>query len=68
LTEVDGDVWVRDLGSTNGTWIGDRRVISGRLRTGDVLAIANLAYRLEQVRAETSSCADRPSAPGNGDS
>src|SRR6516162_2336372 len=37
LTEVDGAVWVRDLGSTNGIWINGRRVMSGRLRPGDVL-------------------------------
>jgi pSer/pThr/pTyr-binding forkhead associated (FHA) protein len=52
---------VRDLGSTNGIWINGRRVISGRLRPGDVLAIAHIRYRLEEgqgdrpCRAELSS-------------
>jgi pSer/pThr/pTyr-binding forkhead associated (FHA) protein len=52
MTEVDGEVWVRDLGSTNGTWIDGMRISLGRMRVGDVLAIANLHFRVEEVRAE----------------
>jgi hypothetical protein len=66
MTEVDGEVWVRDLGSTNGTWIAGRRVSCGRLRAGDILAIAHLRYRVEQVRAELANWADRPGAPDDG--
>ena len=66
LSEVDGEVWVRDLGSTNGTWIDGRRVRSGSLRTGDVLAIAHHRYRVEEVRAELLTMSDRPSTPDNG--
>ena len=66
LTEVDGEVWVRDLGSTNGTWIDGRRASSGRVRPGDVLAIAHLRYRVEEVSAELVSWADRPSTPDDG--
>jgi predicted component of type VI protein secretion system len=58
LTEVDGAVVVRDLGSTNGTLINGRRVGSGRLRPGDVLSIANLRYRMEQGQAGRASTAD----------
>ena len=66
LTEVDGEVWVRDLGSTNGTWIDGRRASSGRVRPGDVLAIAHLRYRVQEVRAEPASRADRPRTPDDG--
>ena len=66
MTEVDGEVWVRDLGSANGTWIDGQRVSLGRLRAGDVLAIAHLRYRVEEVRAAPASWADRPSAPDDG--
>jgi hypothetical protein len=58
LTEVDGCVLVRDLGSTNGTLINGRFVEAGRLRPGDELSIANLRYRLEWDRADRSSTAD----------
>ena len=58
LTEVDGAVWVRDLGSTNGIWINGRRVMSGRLRPGDVLGIAHIRYRLEKAQPDRPSTAD----------
>ena len=38
---------MRDLGSTNGTWINGQRVISGRLRTGDQITISDVGYRLD---------------------
>jgi pSer/pThr/pTyr-binding forkhead associated (FHA) protein len=41
-----GEVLVRDLGSTNGTWINGQRVEVGRLQHGDVLSIAHLRFRL----------------------
>src|SRR5262249_44815466 len=63
LTEVDGEVWVRDLGSTNGTWIDGRGASSGRLRNCGVLAVAHLRHRVEEVRAEPASSAVRPSTP-----
>jgi pSer/pThr/pTyr-binding forkhead associated (FHA) protein len=66
LTEVDGEVWVRDLGSTNGTWIDGRRIHSGRLRVGDVLAIAHYRCRVEEVRGEPASRAGRPITPDDG--
>jgi pSer/pThr/pTyr-binding forkhead associated (FHA) protein len=66
LTEVDGEVWVRDLGSTNGTWIDGRRVGCGRLRIGEVLAIAHVRYRVEEVRAEPAVRADRAGTPDAG--
>jgi pSer/pThr/pTyr-binding forkhead associated (FHA) protein len=46
LTEINGLVLVRDLGSTNGTWINGRRVESGHLRPGDELSVANFAFRV----------------------
>jgi predicted component of type VI protein secretion system len=63
LSEVDGEVWVRDLGSTNGTWIDGRRVNCGRVRRGDVLAIAHVRYRVEEVQAEPASWVDPSGTP-----
>src|SRR3954470_16813138 len=42
LATGHGEVFVRDLGSTNGTWINGRRIDKGLLRSGDVLGIAHL--------------------------
>jgi pSer/pThr/pTyr-binding forkhead associated (FHA) protein len=46
LAFTNGEVLVRDLGSTNGTRINGRRVEVGRLRPGDDLGIAHLRFRL----------------------
>jgi pSer/pThr/pTyr-binding forkhead associated (FHA) protein len=46
LAFVDCEVLVRDLGSTNGTWINGRRVEGCRLRPGDILGIAHLRFQL----------------------
>jgi pSer/pThr/pTyr-binding forkhead associated (FHA) protein len=62
LTEVEREVAVRDLGSTNGTSINGLRVEAGRLRPGDELSIANLRYRLQQGPTDQLA---RP-APGSG--
>jgi predicted component of type VI protein secretion system len=48
LTEVDGEVLVRDMGSSNGTLINGRRVEVGRLQPGDELTIAHVRYRLKE--------------------
>src|SRR4051812_30070206 len=47
MAEDNGEVVVRDLGSTNGIRINGQRVDSGRLRPGDELSIAHIRYRLE---------------------
>src|SRR5579885_3362004 len=47
LTLEAGELWVRDLNSTNGIRINGTRVEVGRLKDGDELAIANLRFRLE---------------------
>jgi pSer/pThr/pTyr-binding forkhead associated (FHA) protein len=44
-----GEVLVRDLGSTNGTWVNGRRIEDGVLRPGDVLGIAHLRFRVDMV-------------------
>ena len=41
-----GTLCVRDLGSTNGTFVNGQRVLEAPLREGDVLHFAKLEYRL----------------------
>jgi hypothetical protein len=50
LTEVDGEVLARDMGSANGIRVNGRRVVLGRLRLGDELSIAHLLYRVQATR------------------
>lgn len=48
MTHQDnGDLIVRDLGSTNGIRINGQRVETGRLRPGDELSIAHIRFRLD---------------------
>ena len=46
--EIDGrgTVWVRDLGSLNGTWVNGRRVERARLGAGDRLRIGPAVFEL----------------------
>jgi predicted component of type VI protein secretion system len=46
LVKTDGLVYVRDLGSTNGTRVNGQRVIRGALLPGDLLSFASVAYRV----------------------
>jgi pSer/pThr/pTyr-binding forkhead associated (FHA) protein len=58
LTEDAGEVVVRDLASTNGTWINGWRVERGRLKPGDEMAIAHIRYRLEGAPARHATMAN----------
>ncbi|MFM7056625.1 MAG: FHA domain-containing protein [Planctomycetota bacterium] len=55
LVKTDGLVYVRDLGSTNGTRVNGQRVIRGALLPGDLLSFASIAFRIHMG-------ADLPSA------
>ena len=54
LTYENGEVLVKDLGSTNGIRINGQRVANGRLRPGDELSIAHYRYRWERVAIATA--------------
>jgi pSer/pThr/pTyr-binding forkhead associated (FHA) protein len=67
---LDSDgVFVRDLGSTNGTWINGRRIEEGALLPGDELSIGHLRYALELVLRSppaadlAAPAASRPQVP-----
>jgi EAL domain-containing protein (putative c-di-GMP-specific phosphodiesterase class I) len=52
LYEEGGGLRVRDLGSTNGTYVNRRRVADDELRPGDVLHFADFEFRLEAAGTE----------------
>jgi hypothetical protein len=58
MTQENGEVVVRDLGSTNGIRINGQRVEIGRLRPGDELSIAHIRYRLENGQAHEQTLAE----------
>ena len=52
VAEASGRVRVRDLGSTNGTWVNDRPVRrEAPLAVGDVLRVGDVRYRLSLLGA-----------------
>ena len=62
LTAVAGEVYVRDLGSANGTWINGLRISSGRLSSGDVLSLAHLRFRIQEGEEDQARIAGSSSA------
>ncbi len=51
LLEQDGALWVRDLGSTNGTFVNSVRITDAvKVREGDTLHFADLVFRLGTYR------------------
>jgi hypothetical protein len=65
LTEADGQLFVRDLGSTNGTFIGGTRVAEGTVAPGDCFKLGNieLAYEMDvPLTAPKRSPGNHPTA------
>lgn len=46
LYEVDGTLCVRDLGSLNGTFVGDFRITEAALKSGDLLTIGSAKFEV----------------------
>ena len=46
LVKTDGLVYLRDLGSTNGTRVNGQRVVRGALLPGDQLSLSGISYRV----------------------
>jgi len=47
IVRTDGLLFIRDLGSTNGTKVNGQRVVRGALLPGDELAFAGEKFRVE---------------------
>lgn len=46
LVKTDGLIYMRDLGSTNGTRVNGQRVVRGALLPGDLISFSSVAYRV----------------------
>ena len=46
LVKTDGLLYMRDLGSTNGTRVNGQRVLRGALLPGDQLSFAGMSYKV----------------------
>ncbi len=58
MVQENGEVVVRDLGSTNGIRINGQRVEIGRLKVGDELSIAHIRFRLENGKMHEQTIAE----------
>lgn len=63
MTQAQGEVLVRDLGSTNGIRINGQRVETGWLRSGDELSIAHIRFRLDSDGNQSVTLAGGPDPP-----
>lgn len=65
LSPEGDEVAVRDLDSTNGTYLNGRRIQTGRLRPGDELKVGGFLFRLvlDTPRSPTVAATD----PGSGE-
>lgn len=66
MTPDQGEIIVKDLGSTNGIRINGQRVEKGRLRPGDELSIAHIRYRFEDGIGQEMTMAEPVGERSNG--
>lgn len=57
IVRTDGLLFIRDLGSTNGTKVNGQRVIRGALLPGDELSFAGEKFRVEMGPGEPDAAA-----------
>jgi ATP-binding cassette subfamily C protein len=62
IRPVQGGFEISDLGSSNGTWIGDQRISQHRLRDGDQFRLGQVLveYRIEPVQPPGAPVASAP--------
>jgi pSer/pThr/pTyr-binding forkhead associated (FHA) protein len=63
LTEADGKLEVEDLGSTNGTFVNDRRVKRAVLAPGDRLRIGRVELLITRDKGAADAAPDDQAVP-----
>ncbi|HKG92944.1 MAG TPA: adenylate/guanylate cyclase domain-containing protein [Gemmatimonadaceae bacterium] len=66
LTLDDTGVHVRDLGSSNGTYLNGARIETARVSPGDVVTFGKVAFRLKEVSPTPTPVAARAAGPDGG--
>jgi len=51
----DGSLWVRDLKSTNGTFINGTRVTQAKLQESDIISFGTLSFKVKSVIRNANS-------------
>ncbi len=68
LVKTDGLVYMRDLGSTNGTRVNGQRVLRGALLPGDQISFSGSAFKVhlapDPEEASDDSVAEQPADSG----
>lgn len=65
---VGSSVWVKDLGSSNGTFVNGKRVAESKLNAGDVLGVGPIQF-VVQVDGKPENIVEpevKPAAPASG--
>jgi pSer/pThr/pTyr-binding forkhead associated (FHA) protein len=60
ITEANGKILVRDLGSLNGTFIGGQRINEAPLNNGDELTVGSVTFRVQMVAAAAPASVNIP--------
>ncbi len=68
LYEQDGKLWVRDLGSLNGTYVGSQLVRDAEIPPGELLTVATLNFRVVYGDAAAPDETESPLLVGSDDS
>lgn len=48
IQRIDGEIFITDLGSTNGTWVNQRQIQSTKLNCGDRIQIGSMLFKFLQ--------------------
>ena len=68
LYERDGKLWVRDLGSLNGTYVGSQQVKDAEVPPGELLTVATLNFRVVYGEVASNDQRESPLLVGSDDS
>ncbi len=68
LFEVRGRLFVRDLGSLNGSYVGNQRVTEAEVPTGELLTVATVTFRVVYGDIAQDDDTESPLLVGNDES